>query len=42
MPAVTQQALVAMLNQQDMAAPKCAVPHVPSKAEEYLYITWSG
>ena len=40
-PAATEEALVAMLSQQDAVAPKFRVQHVPSK-EEYLYITWSG
>ena len=40
-PAATQQALVAMLNQQDVVAPRFRVRHVPPK-EEYLYITWTS
>ena len=40
-PAATEEALVAMLSQQDAMAPKFTIRHVPSK-EEYLYITWSG
>ena len=40
-PAATEEALVAMLSQQDAVAPKFRVRHVPSK-EEYLYITWAG
>ena len=40
-PAATEEALVAMLNQQDTVAPKFRVRHVLSK-EEYLYITWTS
>ena len=40
-PAATEEALVAMLSQQDAVALKFRVRHVPSK-EEYLYITWSS
>ena len=39
--ATTEEALVAMLSQQDAVASNFRVRHVPSK-EEYLYITWSG
>ena len=40
-PAATEEALLAMLSQQDTVAPKFRVRHVPSK-EEYLYITWNS
>ena len=40
-PVAAEEALVAMLSQQDAVAPKFRVRHVPTK-EEYLYITWSG
>ena len=40
-PAAAEEALVAMLRQQDAVAPKFKVHHVPSK-EEYLYITWTS
>ena len=40
-PAATEEALVAMLSQQDTVAPKFRVRHVRSK-EEYLYITWTS
>ena len=39
--ATSEETLVAVLSEQDAAAPRFRVCHVPSK-EEYLYITWNG